>query len=140
MKVLVIDGQGGGMGRALVAAVKKLAPTLPVTALGTNATATAAMLRAGAEQGATGENAIRCQCRDADVIAGVVAILHANALLGEISPAVAAAISGSDAQKVLLPMDRCGLHIVGIQKRPLEDMITEAAETVVALAAAKEKE
>jgi hypothetical protein len=139
VKVLVIDGQGGGMGKALVAAIKRLSPALSVTALGTNATATAAMLRAGADQGATGENAIRCQCRDADVIAGVVGILHANALLGEISPAVAAAVSESGASKVLIPLDRCGLHIVGIAKRPLEEMIAEAAETVAALASAREK-
>jgi len=134
MNVLVIDGQGGGVGKALVAAIKKLSPRLPLIALGTNATATGAMLRAGADQGATGENAIRCQCRTAEVIVGVVGILHANALLGEISPAIAAAVSESDAQKVLIPLDRCGLNLVGIAKRPLEEMIAEAAQTVVDLA------
>jgi len=134
LKVLVIDGQGGGVGRALVAAIKRLSPAPEVIALGTNATATSTMLRAGADQGATGENAIRCQCRTADVIVGVVGILHANALLGEISPAVAAAVSESDAYKVLIPLDRCGLHVVGIAKRPLEEQIAEAAETVAGLA------
>jgi hypothetical protein len=137
VKVLVIDGQGGGVGRALVAAVKRLAPTLAVTALGTNAAATAAMLRAGAEQGATGENAIRFQCRDADVIAGVVGILHADAMLGEISPAIAAAVSGSRASKVLIPLDRCGLYVAGVARQPLDALIAEAAETVAALANAK---
>jgi hypothetical protein len=96
------------------------------------------MLRAGADQGATGESAIRYQCRTADVIVGVAGILHANALLGEISPSVAAAVSLSDAQKVLIPMERCGLHIVGVTKRPLDELIAEAARTVAALASAAE--
>jgi hypothetical protein len=137
VKLLVIDGQGGGMGRALVAALRQKRPDLPITALGTNAAATAAMLRAGAEQGATGENAICYQCRTADVIVGVVGILQANALLGEISPAIAAAVSGSEAEKVLLPLERCGLHIAGTDKRPLDEMISEAVSTVIRLAEAR---
>lgn len=134
MKVLVIDGQGGGIGKALVAALKQLAPSLPVTALGTNATATMAMLRAGADQGATGENAICYQCAGADIIVGVIGILHANAMLGEISPAIAAAVSGSEAQKVLIPLDRCGLHVVSLNQQCMEDKLAEAAATVVRLA------
>ena len=134
MKILVIDGQGGGIGRAVVAALKQARPGLRLLALGTNATATAAMLRAGADQGATGENAICYQCKTADVIIGVVGILHANAMLGEISPAIAAAVSGSEAQKVLIPLDRCGLHIMGVTRRPLDELIAEAVATVAALA------
>jgi hypothetical protein len=134
LKLLVIDGQGGGVGKALVAAIKRLSPKLSVTALGTNATATSAMLRAGADQGATGENAIRCQCRTADIITGVASLLNANALSGEISPTIAAAVSLSGARKVLIPLDRCGLTFVGVAKRPLDDMIAEAAAAVVALA------
>ena len=134
MKVLVIDGQGGGVGKALVSAIKRIAPAVTLTALGTNAAATAAMLRAGADQGATGENAICYQCKTADVIIGVVGILHANAMLGEISPAIAAAVSGSEAQKVLIPLDRCGLHIMGVTRRPLDELIAEAVATVAALA------
>ena len=91
------------------------------------------MLRAGADQGATGENAICYQCRNADVIVGVVGILHANAMLGEISPAIAAAVSGSEAQKVLIPLDRCGLHIMGVTRRPLDELIAEAVGTVARL-------
>jgi hypothetical protein len=136
VNILVIDGQGGGVGRALIAALKQRAPGLTLTALGTNAAATSAMLRAGADQGATGENAIRYQCRKADIIVGVVGILHANALFGEISPAIAAAVSASEAQKVLIPMERCGLHIAGIGKHPLDELIADAATTVAALAAA----
>ena len=133
MKVLVIDGQGGGVGKALVAALKSQCPALAVTALGTNATATSAMLRAGAIQGATGENAICYQCATADIITGVIGILHANALLGEISPAIAAAVSQSEAVKVLIPMERCGLHIAGVEKQPLDTLITLAAAQVTAL-------
>lgn len=134
MKILVIDGQGGGVGRALVTALKQLAPELRLTALGTNAAATSAMLRAGADQGATGENAIRYQCASADIIIGVIGILHANALLGEISPAIAGAVSRSDAEKVLIPLERCGLHVAGVESNPLEAKIAEAAALVVKLA------
>jgi len=134
VKILVIDGQGGGVGRSLVAALKQRRPDLPLMALGTNAVATAAMLRAGAEQAATGENAIRYQCRDADVIVGVIGLLLANALLGEISPAIAAAVSQSEARKVLIPMERCGLHVVGVGPASLEERIAEAAEAVANLA------
>lgn len=100
---------------------------------GTNAQATAAMLRAGADLGATGESAIRYQCRRADVIAGVTGILHANAMLGEISPAIAAAVSLSEAQKVLVPLERCGLRIAGVGKQPLDSLIREAARMICAL-------
>lgn len=134
MKLLVIDGQGGGVGKSLVAALKQRMPDQPVTALGTNAQATAAMLRAGADAGATGESAIRYQCRTADVIVGVAGILHANAMMGEISPGIAAAVSLSEAQKVLVPLERCGLRIAGVDRQPLESLIREAARMVQAIA------
>ena len=104
-------------------------------ALGTNAAATAAMLRAGADAGATGENAIRLQCADADVIAGVAALLCANAMLGEISPGIAMAVSRSRAQKVLVPMERCGVHIVGVAPQTLDASVREAARYIAALVA-----
>ncbi len=134
MKLLVIDGQGGGVGKSLVAAIKQRMPDQPVTDLGTNAQATAAMLRAGADAGATGESAIRYQCRTADVIVGVAGILHANAMMGEISPGIAAAVSLSEAQKVLVPLERCGLRIAGVDRQPLESLIREAARMVQAIA------
>ncbi len=134
MKILVIDGQGGGVGRSIVAGLKAAMPGLPVLALGTNAQATAAMLKAGADQGATGEGAIRYQCKSADVIVGVTGILHANAMLGEITPGIAAAVSLSEATKVLVPLDRCGLLIAGVEKQPLDSLIRKAVETVRALA------
>ena len=133
MKILVIDGQGGGVGRSIVAALKTVMPNQPVMALGTNAQATAAMLKAGADLGATGEGAIRYQCRSADVILGVTGILHANAMLGEITPGIAAAVSLSEARKVLVPLDRCGLLIAGVEKQPLDSLIRRAVELTAAL-------
>ena len=128
MKLVVIDGQGGGVGKSLVAALKARMPDQRVIALGTNVQATAAMLKAGADKGATGESAIRYQCRTADVIMGVTGILHANAMMGEISPAIAAAVSLSEAQKVLVPLERCGLNIAGVGKQPLDALIRQAAD------------
>ncbi len=135
MKILIIDGQGGGVGKSLVQAVKAALPQQPVLALGTNAAATAAMLRAGADSAATGESAICYQCQKADLIVGVMGILHANAMLGEISPAIAAAVSASPAQKVLLPMERCGLHVVGVGKQTLDQAVQGAAAKVKELSA-----
>lgn len=130
MKILIIDGQGGGVGRSIVAALKAAMPAQPVVALGTNAQATAAMLKAGADLGATGEGAIRYQCKSADIILGVTGILHANAMLGEITPGIAAAVSLSEARKVLVPLDRCGLLIAGVEKQPLDSLIRKAVEMV----------
>ena len=111
MKILVIDGQGGGVGKTLIAALKREMPTQPLIALGTNTQATAAMLKAGADQGATGENAIRYQCKSADIIVGVTGLLNANAMLGEVSPAIAMAISLSEAQKRLDSLIREAAHL-----------------------------
>ena len=133
MKLVVIDGQGGGVGKSLVAAVKQMMPAQQVIALGTNVQATAAMLRAGADAGATGESAIRYQCKTADVIMGVTGILHANAMMGEISPGIAAAVSLSEGQKVLVPLERCGLRIAGVGKQPLDSLIREAARIACAI-------
>ena len=96
MEILVIDGQGGGLGRQLVAAVKKAVPQAVVTAIGTNSAATSAMLKAGADRAATGENAVVVGCRRADVILGPIGIVMADALLGEITPAMAQAVAQSD--------------------------------------------
>ncbi len=126
MKLLVIDGQGGGVGKALVQALKADRPARQVLALGTNVAATAAMLKAGADLAATGEAAICYQCQTADIIIGVMGILQAHSMLGEISPAMAAAVSASPAQKVLLPMERCGLHVAGVGKQTLEAAIQGA--------------
>jgi len=138
MKLVVIDGQGGGVGKSLVAALKAQMPQQPVIALGTNVQATAAMLRAGADAGATGESAIRYQCKTADIIVGVTGILHANAMMGEISPGIAAAVSLSEGQKVLVPLERCGLRIAGVGKQPLDSLIREAARMAADLCGSAE--
>ena len=133
MKLIVIDGQGGGVGRSLIAALKARMPQQPVIALGTNVQATAAMLKAGADAAATGESAIRYQCKTADIILGVTGILHANAMMGEISPGIAAAVSLSEGQKILIPLERCGLMIAGVGKQPLDSLIRQAAEMAESL-------
>ena len=124
--VAVIDGQGGGMGRGLVEAVKKKWPQLHVRALGTNALATAAMLRSGADDGATGENAVVFNAHRADVLLGPIGVLTPNGLLGEVSPAMAAAIGGSEAVKILLPSKRCSIRLAVGEPQPLQFYLDQA--------------
>ena len=135
MELLVIDAQGGGLGRQLVAAVKKALPELTVTAVGTNAAATAAMLKAGADQGATGENAVAVGCRRADIIAGPIGLLIADAMLGEITPAMAAAVGQSRAVRVLLPMNRCATLIAGVEGTSTALLLEDAVKKIRELAA-----
>ena len=116
MELLIIDAQGGGLGRQLVAAVKKAVPELTVTAVGTNSAATGAMLKAGADQAATGENAVVVGCRRADIIAGPIGLLIADSMLGEITPAMAEAVGRSGAVRVLIPMNLCDTYVAGTVK------------------------
>ena len=118
-KILVIDGQGGKMGAALVAQLKAAALPAQIIAIGANSAATAAMLKAGADAAATGENPVVVNCKCADVICGPMGIITANALLGEITPAMAAAVSESPAQKLLIPVNRCSVTVVGVNELPL---------------------
>ena len=115
MTVLVIDGQGGRLGKSIVEAVKKKMPNISVMAVGTNYAATESMLRAGADCAATGENPLIVACRSADVIIGPLGIAMADALLGEISPAMAAAVAQSQAFRILIPMNMCGTYVAGVQ-------------------------
>lgn len=133
MELVVIDAQGGGIGRQLVAALKRAYPQQAVTAVGANAMATAAMLRAGADRGATGENAVAVACRRADVIAGPIGIVIADALLGEITPAMARAVGQSPARRILIPMNHCGSQVVGVSDWNVARMIQEAVEQIGAL-------
>ena len=126
MNVVVIDGAGGGVGRTLVEGLKKRLPSAEVTAIGLNALATAAMLRAGADAGATGENPVKVACRDADVIMGPIGIVVADAMLGEVTPAVAETVSASHAIKILVPIGRCGVKIAGTGNLPLSEAIEDA--------------
>lgn len=128
MKVLIIDGQGGGLGRQLVAAVKERFPEIEVLAVGANSTATGAMLRAGADQAATGENAVLVASRRADVIMGPIGIVIADAILGEITPVMAAAAGQSEAKRILLPVGQCDNIIAGVRDMPMAKMVQEAVE------------
>ena len=127
MRVLVIDGQGGGLGRQIVAAVKEKFPEVEVLAAGANSAATNAMLRAGADQAATGENAVRVACRRADVILGPVGIVISDAMMGEITPAMALAVGQSQAKRILLPVGQCDNIVVGVSDMPMAKMVQEAA-------------
>lgn len=113
MHILVIDGQGGGVGRQLVERLKKEMPQQEVTAVGTNALAAQAMLKAGADHAASGENAVLVGCRKADIIVGPIGIVIADSLWGEITPAMAVAVGQSHAARILLPMNLCDNYIAG---------------------------
>lgn len=130
MNIVVIDGQGGRLGAGLVSAIKESYPQAQLTAIGTNAIATAAMLKAGAARGATGENPVIVACRTADVIVGPIGILAADALLGEVTPAMAAAVGAASAQKVLIPMNRCGIRVMGTVERSMNEYIAQAMEEI----------
>lgn len=115
MRVLVIDGQGGGLGKQLVTAVKGYDRGIEVIAVGTNSAATNMMLKAGADQAATGENSVVTVCRNADVIMGPVGIVIADAMLGEITPRMALAVGQSAAKRILIPVNLCDNIVVGIE-------------------------
>ena len=124
--VVVVDGQGGGMGRGLVESIKKKWPKLHVRAVGTNSLATSAMLRAGADDGATGENAVVFNARQADLLLGPIGILAPNGLLGEVSPAMAGAVGASEAVKILLPSQRCSIRLAAGDPQPLQFYLDQA--------------
>lgn len=124
--VAIVDGQGGGMGRALAEAVKKYFPDLRVRALGTNALATAAMLKGGADEGATGENAVVFGAGRAHILLGPVGVLAANGLLGEVTPRMAEAIGASGAVKILLPSQRCSIRLAVGPGQPMQYYLDEA--------------
>ena len=126
-KIVIIDGQGGRMGSLLTEKIKKASlPETEIYAVGTNSAATAAMMKAGADYGATGENPVLTACRDADYIIGPLGILAADALLGEVTPAMAVAVGQSQAQKLLLPVNRCNHHVVGVQNLSLSALAEQA--------------
>lgn len=130
MVVAVVDGQGGGIGKALVERIKKEMPKQQVVALGTNSVATGQMLRGGADDGATGENAIIHNMKHVDVVMGVIGILTANSMMGELSPAMSAAIGGSHTYKILLPLNRCHIHVVGVPERGMNEHISDAVKAL----------
>lgn len=130
MKVLVVDGQGGKIGKAVVERLIALGCPCEITAIGANTAATAAMLKAGASLGATGENPLVVNAPLADVIVGPVGIVAANSLLGEITPKMALAVSSSGAIKVLIPMNKCNIAVAGVEDKPMSEYILDAARLV----------
>ena len=134
MNILVMDAQGGGIGKQVVTAVRTRFPDVTITAVGTNAAATTAMLRAGADEGATGENAAVVCCRRADVIIGPVGIVIADAMLGEVTPRMAVAVGQSAAKRILIPVNHCTNFIAGVADlsvgRLVDSVVAELETTV----------
>ncbi len=130
MNILIIDAQGGGIGKMLVTAIKENFPESDVTAVGTNSVATTAMLRAGADHGATGENPVLAACRTADVIVGPIGIVIADAMYGEITPVMAKAVGQSRARRILIPVNQCGNIIAGVPEMNMKRRIDCAVDEV----------
>ena len=133
MYILVVDGQGGGVGRLLVKTLKSNLPDSFVMAVGTNSAASQVMLKAGADAAATGENAVIVSARKADIIAGPVGIVVADSLYGEITPAMSLAIAQSCAKRVLLPFQHCDNIIVGVGDYNITNLIDLAVEEISGL-------
>ena len=140
--LVVIDGQGGGFGRALIEKLRQQPlPEVEIRAVGTNALATSAMLKAGdphrlvhqlagADAAATGENAVIVNAGRADILAGPVGIVLANSMMGEFSPAMAAAVGESPAKRVLIPVSRCATYVAGVAEKPLAQYLEDAAALI----------
>lgn len=133
IRVLVIDGQGGSIGRQLVKMICEDLPQVSLTAVGTNSIATANMLKSGAVNAATGENAVVVGARSADVIIGPIGLVIADALLGEVTPAMAAAVGQSAAARILLPVDRCHTLVAGVANPSTAALLADAMEKLRAL-------
>lgn len=141
--ILVIDGQGGKLGRLLVESLRQ-SGTYHITAVGTNSIATSNMLRAEPDEAATGENAVRVCSRGADVICGPIGIVIADAMNGEVTPAIALAVGRADAARVLIPMNRltahkrCDNRVAGIRDVPLAELVRDAVRQIDAVCAQTE--
>ncbi|MFH1992137.1 MAG: DUF3842 family protein [Pseudomonadota bacterium] len=128
-RICIIDGQGGGIGATLIKYIKEAyGESVELIALGTNAIATAQMLKSGANKGASGENAICRSVAQAECIIGPIAITWANAMLGEVTPKMAEAVMSSPAIKILLPLSQESVEIVGLQKEPLPHLVRAVVE------------
>ena len=130
MNILVIDAQGGGLGKQLIAALRKNFPDMDITAVGTNTMATAVMLKAGATHAATGENAVVVSSRKADIVIGPLAIVIADSMYGEITPAMSLAVAQSNAKRILIPFNHCDNIVVGIHDYNVAALIQEAIDEV----------
>ena len=132
MKILVIDGQGGRIGRGMIELLKKGGFRGDIIAVGTNSSATEAMMKAGADRGATGDNPVAVNAAEADIITGPVGIIAANSLMGEVTPRMAYSVAASRAKKVLIPMNRCKIVMAGTEELPLNEYISRAAQLILA--------
>ena len=130
MRVLVIDGQGGGLGRQLVNAVKERFPEVEILAVGTNSAATNAMLRAGADQAATGENSVAVASGRVDVIMGPIGIVIADSMLGEITPRMALSVGQSLAKRILIPVNFCDNSVVGVTETSMAKNVQNAVDAL----------
>lgn len=130
IQILVIDGQGGQLGSQIVRELLARFSDVQITAVGTNAVATAAMLKAGAAKAATGENPVIVACRKADIIVGPIGIVIADSLLGEVTPAMAVAVGQADATRILIPMNKCENMVAGISNLPTSTLIQDAVSKI----------
>ena len=130
MNILIIDGMGGGIGKAVIEHIRSEYKDVEIVAVGTNSVATSVMLKAGANHAATGENAVRVNCAKADCIIGAMGIVITNSMYGEISPKIAKAVSSSSAHKILIPKCKCGVTVLGLEDKPIQAYIGEINETL----------
>lgn len=131
MQILVIDGQGGGIGKSLIQNLRdKIKEDITIIALGTNALATSAMIKAGADDGATGENAIIHMADRGDLIIGPIGIVVGNSMLGELTPKMAEAIGSSPCRKILIPIQRCNINIAGSENKPMQKLVDDLIRQV----------
>lgn len=130
MNICVIDAQGCGIGKQVISALKKSLPEIEITAVGTNSMATSAMLKAGADAAATGENAVIVCSRKADIIVGPIGIVIADSLYGEITPSMALAIGQSSAKRILIPINHCDNTVVGVPDLSITALVKEAIKEI----------
>lgn len=133
MHILVIDGQGGNIGRQLVKMIAQRFPQAQLTAVGTNSSATANMMKGGASAGATGENAVKVGCRKSDIIVGPLGIVVADSLLGEVTAEMAVAVARSEAIKILIPLNRCDNLVAGVGEVSTAQLLEDAMEKISVL-------
>ena len=129
--IMVVDAQGGGLGKQLIGSIKKELEDVHVVAVGTNSIATSAMLKAGADEAATGENAIKVVAKKADVIIGPIGMVIADAMLGEITPGIACAVAQADARRILIPFSNCDNYIAGVSDFSMGRLMADALGTLI---------
>lgn len=124
--IIIVDGQGGKLGKQLIEAIKARFDNIEITAIGTNGIATSTMLKGGADYAATGENPIIVACRKADIIIGPIGLVIADSLMGEITPRMATAVGQSDAVRILIPVNKCDNLVAGVPDLSISALINDA--------------